>query len=907
MVVVRRRRHRALHCTDVQIRNYGIGQRYSRITASTPKDSGPPVVCSTRDPKVDDYEQRLLNQVAERQVSSGKTVSLATVRATIMAPPMEDKLRQRVDDALARLVPRLLEKHTEAGGGSAYTLTLDGWMESRYAQQAGKVIEDMLHLYRKRVQHGNADFNSIPWAEVATESRVDDDLIHLYVAVSHKAGLTNGYSSISGAPGAKATAHFNRPNDLDEIVNVKSAADLLRHRRREQQERVLLAGRKLPSDARTIMVRAYGHLVRDGDWPLTKLFNVELRDGHIRLDEVGLANGDLIRGLDTYQAGERTHLTLRAVALLEDAEADAAWVARVVSRLGERYAKDPDTTEIPVKEVAAEVGLLDEKTLARVVRIVAAQGGTFTVQGRPAYPLATSTFGVGEWFLDFRDAHSLAEIVRAVDDRLRQNWTATAPTQGSVPHEAAPIDAQESTYEDLSHGPTAGSASDQRATRDIPCAVVLTALRVEYTAVCDLLLDVHEITHRQGTVYGRGRFERSGRRWDIVLAEIGAGNNRAAVEVERAINEFEPEVVMFVGVAGGVKDVKLGDVVAATKVYGYESGKVTSADFEPRPDVGRSSYRMEQRAKSEARKVEWRDLSSDAVDSVAHVGPIAAGEKVVASKRSATAKFIKHWYGDSLAVEMEGRGFLEATHANHIDAIVVRGISDLLSGKRQADKVGWQKAAARNAAAFAMHLLSRFAPPMLVRAPLASEDRRARDLETLRRVLLSLPTTVMDFFFEQAQVDIIQADGVHFWEGFNGEVTGSHFVLFDTGLAERIRAFHAGLQVMLSFDEHVVPLPSGQAYKFSAVQHGRGHGKWERDHTAFQRATQTALKAYSAFIDYVTTAYPEIDLLKTTKEALTTWKKELADLKRQPKGRSAARPRRRRSQKAPRRKSARGK
>jgi hypothetical protein len=46
------------------------------------------------------------------------------------------------------------------------------------------------------------------------------------------------------------------------------------------------------------------------------------------------------------------------------------------------------------------------------------------------------------------------------------------------------------------------------------------------------------------------------------------------------------------------------------------------------------------------------------------VGPIEAGEKVVASSRKAAARLIKKNYGDTVAVEMEGRGFLEGVHIN---------------------------------------------------------------------------------------------------------------------------------------------------------------------------------------------------------------------------------------------------
>jgi nucleoside phosphorylase len=56
---------------------------------------------------------------------------------------------------------------------------------------------------------------------------------------------------------------------------------------------------------------------------------------------------------------------------------------------------------------------------------------------------------------------------------------------------------------------------------------------------------------------------------------------------------------------------------------------------------------------------------------------------------------------------MEGHGFLRALHANQlVEALIVRGISDLIEGKDKADAANSQEIAAQHAAAFTFGLLS---------------------------------------------------------------------------------------------------------------------------------------------------------------------------------------------------------
>ncbi|MDD5362084.1 MAG: 5'-methylthioadenosine/S-adenosylhomocysteine nucleosidase [Ignavibacteria bacterium] len=245
-----------------------------------------------------------------------------------------------------------------------------------------------------------------------------------------------------------------------------------------------------------------------------------------------------------------------------------------------------------------------------------------------------------------------------------------------------------------------------------PTAVILTALPLEYNAVKKHLLNLNELIHPKGNVYEKGQFNGEYNSWDIGIAEVGAGNNTCAMQTERAISYFNPEVILFVGIAGGLKDVNLGDVVVAQKAYGYEKGKYTNSEFLIRPEVGLSSFEIYERAKAEAKKQDWKlrlPKRYQRVKLKAIAKPIAAGEKVIVGDRTEIFDLLYKCYNDTVAVEMEGSGFYSACHANgNIHFLIIRGISDLLINKTITDAKGYQEIAARNACAFAFEVLSKF-------------------------------------------------------------------------------------------------------------------------------------------------------------------------------------------------------
>lgn len=243
--------------------------------------------------------------------------------------------------------------------------------------------------------------------------------------------------------------------------------------------------------------------------------------------------------------------------------------------------------------------------------------------------------------------------------------------------------------------------------------VVFTALPLEYRAVRARITGPQRVDHEAGTIFERGQIP--GTTWEVYLAQVGQGNQGAAIITERAIRMIGPDAVFFTGIAGGMKhDIALGDVVVATRVFAYHGGKQEET-FKSRPETWPASHRLEQAARFAVLDPQWAAalLPAGRATPETHFKPIAAGEVVVNARASALHDLLDEHYNGVAAIETEGAGFAgAASMADQVPALVIRGISDRADGDKQhTDNAGFQLIAAENAAALTIAVIKTLTSP----------------------------------------------------------------------------------------------------------------------------------------------------------------------------------------------------
>lgn len=167
-----------------------------------------------------------------------------------------------------------------------------------------------------------------------------------------------------------------------------------------------------------------------------------------------------------------------------------------------------------------------------------------------------------------------------------------------------------------------------------------------------------------------------------------AGTNAAVIVTKNTLQAFDPRCVLVVGIAGGLGDLRLGDVVVADRICAYEYGKVGSG-FSPRDDLDSpTDSSIFSAAKTLAgRHPRWFSELENSDEMRHHtprivVGHVASGDKVVDDPTSEFFTSVLRSRPNVLAIEMEGAG--AATAVQDVRDMqrgatfgMIRGISDL--------------------------------------------------------------------------------------------------------------------------------------------------------------------------------------------------------------------------------------
>ncbi len=247
------------------------------------------------------------------------------------------------------------------------------------------------------------------------------------------------------------------------------------------------------------------------------------------------------------------------------------------------------------------------------------------------------------------------------------------------------------------------------------CAVIiLISSFSEYRAVSAYLTNMDE-RHILDYSYDVGKFTVEEQTWDVIIIESRPGNR---LEVEQAIKHFNPDVIIHIGFARGIKGVTPGDVVISTKIHRYKSSKnrykssKIGEDFRLMPEISLSNYGLEQIISKEDIRDDW--LKKLPLISPRHprifVAPIITGERVTASSEMEFPRFLfSNYKEDVIAITTEDIEIIEVLCIPEIHEIVIRGIYSLLDltiadySKERKSK----ETVALHTSAFAFELLSK--------------------------------------------------------------------------------------------------------------------------------------------------------------------------------------------------------
>lgn len=235
---------------------------------------------------------------------------------------------------------------------------------------------------------------------------------------------------------------------------------------------------------------------------------------------------------------------------------------------------------------------------------------------------------------------------------------------------------------------------------------IICAMELEIEKIREGMTDITEEKHA-GVVYTLGKKKGA----DVVMAVSGAGKVFAAICTQAMIDNFHPEVILNVGVAGSLStDLSIGDIVMAEQLVqhdmdvtalGLKKGQLYGSDYRFFPANSKVIDLIKECL--ELVNLEREKEGKKALHAIK--GTVASGDIFVADsglKKSIVDEF------QAVACEMEGAAIAQVCCVNEIRFGVIRAISDSANEDSTMDYGEFSRMAADNTAELVDMFIGRY-------------------------------------------------------------------------------------------------------------------------------------------------------------------------------------------------------
>ncbi|WP_180229262.1 phosphorylase family protein [Bacillus wiedmannii] len=271
---------------------------------------------------------------------------------------------------------------------------------------------------------------------------------------------------------------------------------------------------------------------------------------------------------------------------------------------------------------------------------------------------------------------------------------------------------------------SAGDATDTTSGGYEVDIAVITAVPVEHRALKKQLQYIEECKIKgDNTFYIKGRINSSCEKTIVIATQHQMGMVAAAVLTTKLIRNFKPKYLAMVGIAAGIRgEGTYGDIISATEIWDYTSGKIAVAKAEEGDISQKHNYSFAPEPKylaisSKVKEVLNKDYSDvlteirgkweEEVPETAPVlirGPMACGSIVVQNER-VIKEFITPHNRKIKGVDMESYGVLyavENAYEPKPEVIICKSICDF-GDEFKGDN--FQEYAAFTSVQFLLHLI----------------------------------------------------------------------------------------------------------------------------------------------------------------------------------------------------------